>query len=108
MHRVKEYSTERRIHNAKGSKRSSLLWAESVLGLLFNLAIAISSGYYLFNIERNVDCVGSNTIRDSVNVGRRFKSLLIIYFVIGIVNVVRNLCMLCALRSGNRGLSMIH
>ena len=76
MEKAKSFSTENRLKQAEvGGAIRMFLIIQFLIGFAFALAICVSAGYYLFNIETESSCSASNKENGGslVDVDKRFK-----------------------------------
>ena len=102
--KFKGYATNERVSQAESSGGARVFMiTQFLLAFCFAVALMITSGYYLFNVEENAECVSNDT-----DVARRFRIILIIYFTIGIVDTIRSLFVLLAIFTKKHKLAYIH
>ena len=76
MDKARSFSTESRLKQAEaGGAIKVFLIVQILLSFAFSIAIAVSAGYYLFNVEIGVECVAANKENGSSlkNVHKRFR-----------------------------------
>ena len=90
---------------------NKVLCVEFWINLFTSVAIAVSSGFYLWDSEvDNVCTIGSSSLNDSnqVNVTKRFSDILTIFFALSVVEAFRSLMMLLAVVTGKSKIAKVY
>ena len=101
---------DKKIESAVGPMKGIMIF-QFLLSFAISLGICISAGVILWNVEENNECRASNNsdgTGDSIDVAKRFKQIISIYFAIGITDSVRTLAVLIAIFAKKPKIAKIH
>ena len=90
MDKMKSMGPESKLEMAVGPIKTILI-IQYGIAFAFAMAVCVSAGYYLFNVETDTPCGA-----DGKDVAKNFNDILIIYFVVGLVDSIRTLSVIIA------------